>query len=223
MGKRNKLIAASLADGDEHAGLTTREGDSVALLGVTFTGHLRGAILEACVEQRFVNPTDHPLEMVYSFPLPWGAVLLGVEVVLGERTLTGAVVAKRQAEARYEDALADGNAAIMLERNHDHSYSLNLGNLAAGERCTITLRYAQTLQFEQQSLRLMIPTLIAPRYGDAEQAGGLMPHQVPSHSLTVEHPFVLSVLLHGELARSRVASPRHPIAVALRQVHLQTA
>lgn len=221
MGKRNKLIAASLADGDEHAGLTTREGDSVALLGVTFTGHLRGAILEACVAQRFVNPTDHPLEMVYSFPLPWGAVLLGVEVVLGERTLTGAVVAKRQAEARYEDALADGDAAIMLERNHDHSYSLNLGNLVAGERCTITLRYAQTLQFEQQSLRLMIPTVIAPRYGDAEQAGGLMPHQVPSHSLTVEHPFALSVHLHGELARSRVASPSHPIAVALGQVDAQ--
>jgi Ca-activated chloride channel family protein len=221
MGKRNKLIGSSLEQGHEHARLTTRAGDSVALLGVTFTGHLRGVILEACVEQRFVNPTDHPLELVYSFPLPWGAVLLGVEVVLGERALTGAVVAKRQAEARYEDALADGDAAIMLERNRDHSYSLNLGNLAAGERCSITLRYAQTLQFEQQSLRLMIPTVIAPRYGDAEKAGGLMPHQVPGHSLTVEHPLALTVHLHGELAQSRVASPSHPIAVALGQVDAQ--
>ena len=217
MGKRNKLIAPSLTGGLGHACLSAREGDAVTLLGVTFSAHLRGVILEACVEQRFVNSTDHPLEVVYSFPLPWGAVLLGVDVVLGERSLTGAVVVKRQAEVRYEDALADGDAAIMLERNHDDCYSLNLGNLAAGERCAITLRYAQTLQFEQHSLRVLIPTVIAPRYGDAEQLGGLMPHQVPSHSLTVEHPFDLSVHLHGELSRSRVASPSHRIAVAVAQ------
>jgi Ca-activated chloride channel family protein len=217
MGKRNKLIAPSLEDVLGHACLSTREGDAVTLLGVTFSAHLRGVILEACVAQRFANPTDHPLEVVYSFPLPWGAVLLGVDVVLGERSLTGAVVAKRQAETRYEDALADGDAAIMLERNHDDSYSLNLGNLAAGERCTITLRYAQTLQFEQHSLRVLIPTVIAPRYGDAEPPGGLMPHQVPSHRLTVEYPFELCVHLHGELSRSRVASPSHRIGVAVNQ------
>lgn len=219
MGKVNKKRAPGLSH--EHACLVTHDGEPVPFLGVTFTGHVRGVILEACVAQRFVNPTDHALELVYSFPLPWGAVLLGVDVVLGERLLTGAVVEKRQAEAQYEDALADGNAAIMLERNRDHSYSLNLGNLTAGEHCTITLRYAQLLQFEQQSLRLMIPTVIAPRYGDAEQAGGLMPHQVPSHSLTVEHPFELSVHLHGELAQTRVASPSHRIAVALGQVEAQ--
>jgi Ca-activated chloride channel homolog len=219
MGKRRKQIAPPLTHG--HAHLVTHDGEAVPLLGVTFTGHLRGVILEACVVQRFVNPTDHHLELVYSFPLPWGAVLLGVDVVLGERTLTGAVVEKRQAEAQYEDALADGDAAIMLERNHDHSYSLNLGNLAAGEPCTITLRYAQPLQFEQQSLRLMIPTVIAPRYGDAVQAGGLLPHQTPHHSLTVEHPFELSVHLHGELAQTRVASPSHRIAVALDRVDTQ--
>lgn len=215
MSRRSKSL------NQEHACLFTQEGEPVTLLGVTFTGHVRGVILEACVAQRFANPTDHALELVYSFPLPWGAVLLGVDVVLGECVLTGAVVEKRQAEAQYEDALADGNAAIMLERNGDRSYSLNLGNLAAGEHCTITLRYAQLMQFEQQSLRLMIPTVIAPRYGDAERAGGLMLHQIPSHSLTVEHPFELSVHLHGELAQTRVASPSHRIAVVLGQVDAQ--
>ena len=44
-----------------------------------------------------------------------------------------------------------------------------------------------------------------------------MPHQAPSHSLTVEHPFDLCVHLHGELSRSRVASPSHRIGVAVTQ------
>jgi len=201
-------------DQRECARLETQDGQPVNLLGVTLSGDLRGLMFEASVEQRFCNPGDKNVEVVYSFPLPWGAVLLGVDVVLGDKHLTGAVVEKKLAEARYEEAISEGNAAIMLEKNHDHSYSLNLGNLAAREHCTITLRYAQTLQFEQRGLRLLIPTVIAPRYGDAQQDGGLSPHQTPSHSLLAEHPFALELRLHGDLAQARVASPSHPVGVA---------
>ena len=198
----------------ECARLETRDGQTVTLLGVKLTGELRGLMFEARIEQRFCNPTDNNIEVVYSFPLPWGAVLLGVEVLLGEKHLTGAVVEKKQAEARYEEAISEGNAAIMLEKSHDQSYSLSLGNLAARERCVITLRYAQTLQFEQRGLRLLIPTVIAPRYGDAVQDGGMAPHQTSSHSLLADHPFELELRLHGDLAQARVASPSHPIGVA---------
>ena len=116
----------------ECARLETRNGQAVNLLGVRLSGDLRGLMFEACVEQRFCNPSDRNVEVVYRFPLPWGAVLLGVDVVLGDKHLTGAVVEKKQAEARYEEALSEGNAAIMLEQHSDHSYSLNLGNLPAG-------------------------------------------------------------------------------------------
>ena len=154
------------------------------------------------------------MEVVYTFPLPWGAVLMGVDVQLGDKHLTGAVVEKKQAEARYEEALSEGHAAIMLEKNHDLSYSLNLGNLAAKETCVITLRYAQTLQFEQRGLRLLIPTVIAPRFGDAVLDAGLQAHQAPVHSLVAEYPFNITLRLHGELARARVASPSHPVGMA---------
>jgi Ca-activated chloride channel family protein len=182
--------------------------------GVRLSGDLRGLMFEACVEQCFCNLSDKNVEVVYSFPLPWGAVLLGVDVLLGSRRFTGAVVEKKQAEARYEEAILEGNVVIMLEKNHDHSYSLNLGNLAARERCVITLRYAQTLQFEQRGLRLLIPTVIAPRYGDVLQDGRLMPHQALGHSLMASYPFELELRLHGGLAQSRVASPSHLVNVA---------
>lgn len=201
-------------DQRECARLETRDGQAVNLMGVRLSGDLRGLMFEASIEQRFCNPGDKNVEVVYSFPLPWGAVLLGVDVVLGDKHLTGAVVEKKKAEARYEEAISEGDAAIVLEKNRDHSYSLNLGNLAAREHCAITLRYAQTLQFEQRGLRLLIPTVIAPRYGDTQHDGGLMPHQEPSHSLTADHPFELELRLHGELAQSRVASPSHPVGVA---------
>lgn len=196
--------------------MTTANGDSMLLEGVKASGDLRGVLLEMTVEQRFRNPGTSNVEVVYGFPLPWGAVLLGVDVQLGERRLCGTVVEKTEAEAAYEGALAEGHAAIMLEKNHDRSYTLNLGNLAAQETCVVTLRYAQTLAFEQQGLRLLIPTVIAPRYGDPIADGGLRPHQAPVHSAVAAYPFDIELRLHGELAQARVASPSHPVGVAMR-------
>ena len=197
--------------------LQTQNGQPLMLLGVELTGEIRGLLFEASVKQRFCNPTDNSVEVIYTFPLPWGAVLLGIDVLLGEQALSGVIVEKKQAEARYEEALSEGNTAIMLEKNHDQSYSLNLGNLAAKENCIITLRYAQTLQFEMRGLRLLIPTVIAPRYGDAIHGGGLLPHQVPPHSFLADYPFEIELSLYGDLAQARVASPSHAISVAHHQ------
>lgn len=197
----------------EHARLETQCGASLMLKGIKVSGRLYGLIFEASVEQRFYNSTGKNVEVVYTFPLPWGAVLLGVDVHIGGKCLKGTVVEKSLSEARYEVALSEGNAAIMLEKNHDHSYSISLGNLAAHEVCIVMLRYAQTLKFEQQSLRLLIPTVIAPRYGNAVIDGGLQPHQVPDHSLLTEYPFDIELQLHGELTLARIASPSHAINI----------
>lgn len=185
------------------------------LESVCATGDIRGLLLDMAVTQRFRNPTDKNVEVIYTFPMPWGAVLLGVEVHLGDKRLTGAVFEKMRAETAYEDALSAGNSAIMLEKNLDHSYSLNLGNLKAYESCVVELRYAQLLQFELGSLRVMIPTVIAPCFGDAVRDGGLQPHQAFRHDLLADYPFDISLRLHGDLARARVASPSHPISVSV--------
>lgn len=199
------------------ARLTTTTGSEVQFLGATMQADLRGLLFEACVEQRFINRGQCNVEATYTFPLPWGAVLLGVEVDLGDKRLSGCVVEKRLAQVRYEESLSDGDAAIMLERNLDESITLNLGNLNAGEACTVRMQYAQSLQFDQRALRLLIPTVIAPRYGDPVREGGLDHHQVSTHSLVAEHPFELTLRLHGPLAQCRVASPSHAISLQTSQ------
>ena len=200
-----------------HASLKTISGKQMALEGMEVSGDVRGLMLDMHVTQRFFNTYDCHAEIVYTFPLPWGAVLLNVEVTLGDQKLTGAVVEKKQAEAQYEEALSDGDTAIMLEKNSDHSYSLSLGNIAPKERCVIHFQYAQTMQFEQRGLRLLIPTVIAPRYeGGADQnaAQSKIPAYLrPQNDVFAEYPFDIELRLHGALARARVASPTHPIAL----------
>ncbi len=196
------------------ATLRNSQGGSLILKDVAITGDLRGAMFEAHVRQTFSNPTQTHAEVVYSFPLPWGATLLGVEVQLGQVKLNGTVVAKAQAEELYEANLSKGDAAIMLERGNDGHYVLHLGNLAPGEQCVIDMHYGQLLQFEQGGLRLAIPTVIAPRYGDAVREGGLAPYQAPETDLLAEYGFSLTLNLHGDLVNARIASPSHPISMA---------
>ncbi|MBC7779668.1 MAG: VWA domain-containing protein [Proteobacteria bacterium] len=188
--------------------------EALVLEAVNVRGVLRGLLFEATVEQRFCNPTTAAIEVMRTFPMPYGAVLLGFEVELGDKRLSGIVVARTEASERYERAVCEGDLAIMLERNHDRSYTVNLGNLAPDERCVVRLRYAQTLVFHERSLRLMIPTVIAPRYGNPIIDGGLAPHQLSEPDMYAEYPFDIEVRLEGELARARVGSPTHPIQVA---------
>ncbi len=193
--------------------LTSRDGRPVLLRGVRVSGDLRGSLFESRVEQHFQNGTNQALEVIYTFPKQADAVLLGVDVRLGERVLVGQVKNRSQAEAGYELALVEGHSAILLELNASGSYTLNLGNLAPGETCVITLHHARTLPMQRGSLRLIVPTVISPRYGDPVKDARLSPQQVPVSSFSAEHPFDLSVRLHGALARAVIASPSHPIAV----------
>ena len=191
---------------DESAMLKSVSGQPMALQSVTARGTARGLLFELTVEQRYRNPGTKNVEAVYTFPLPFEASLLDLDVQLGEHKLSAVVVERQEAEGRYEKAIDKGDTAIMLERAGDGLCTLNLGNLMAGEIAIIRYRYAQLLRFEHGIVRLAVPTVIAPRYGDPGQAG-LEPHQVPTTDIAVEYPFALTLDLHGDIAVGKLSSP----------------
>ena len=162
--------------------------------------------------QRYRNPGTKHLEAVYTFPLPLEAVLLNFEVELGDRRMAGTVVAKPDAEERYEDAITDGDAAVLLEQAQPGLYTASVGNLAPGETAIIRFRYGLLLRWNGDIVRLMMPTTIAPRYGDPS-AGGLSPHQSPEFSFDAERSFHLQIAVRGVLHSARWSSPSHDIAV----------
>jgi Ca-activated chloride channel family protein len=188
-------------------------GREVALKGVNVRARLHGLMADVEVEQIYRNPQKRNIEAIYTFPLPLGAVLLALDVEIGGRKLSGSVVEKKQAERDYEDAVTDGNSAVMLEEAGPGLYTASLGNLMAGESAVIRYRYGLLLSWQGPSLRFLLPTTIAPRYGDAG-AAGLQQHQVPTSSLEVDYPLDLSVTVEGELSAATIASPSHPIAVS---------
>jgi len=192
--------------------LKDKKGRQVALNGVIVKARLHGLMAEVEVEQSYANPQKTNIEAVYTFPLPIGAALLGLEVELAGKKLTGTAVERKQAERDYEDAVTDGDSAVMLEEAGPGLYTASIGNLMAGESAVVRYRYGLMLSWQGSRLRFLVPTTIAPRYGDA-LAAGLQSHQVPEAALDVEYPFSIAVTVEGDLASSTIASPTHAITV----------
>jgi len=183
----------------------------VAFKGVNVRARLHELIAEVEVEQSYVNPQNTNIETIYTFPLPIGAVLLGLEVEIAGKRLSGHVIERKKAERDYEDAVTDGNSAVMLQETGPGLYTANIGNLMAKESAVIRYRYALMLSWQGPKLRFLIPTSIAPRYGDAK-AAGMEPHQIPKSSLEAEYPLSLTVVVEGALASATIASPTHPVS-----------
>jgi len=195
----------------ESATLISDDGP-VVLEDVTIDSNIDDLMAVVNVCQRYRNPGMEHVEAVYTFPLPLNAQLLDFSVEIGDRKLAGQVIARHEAEERYEDALTDGDAAVMLEEPQPGIYTANVGNLAPNEAATIRFRYGLLLRWNGKKVRISLPTTIAPRYGDPA-AGGLQEHQVPEFVMEAGRAFHLRVAVRGLLRNALWTSPTHNVVV----------
>ena len=182
------------------------------LTGVKAHGRLDGVLFSLTLQQTYRNDSERNLEVIYTFPLPSEAVLLSFAAELGGQWLQGTILPCADAEQRYEQALAVGDAPALLEVSAGGLHTASIGNLQPGESVRLEVRFAQILRFEQGRLRVVLPTTLAPRYGNPTQGGpgGLKLHQVPVFSLVAEYPLQLSVTISGSMAQARIQCPTHP-------------
>lgn len=186
--------------------------EAVILEEVAVEATIDDLLVEVTVQQRYRNPEKTNIEAVYTFPLPPDAVLLDFAAEIGAHRLVAAVVEKKKAVERYEDAVTDGDTAILLEQLEPGLYSASVGNLMPGETATVRFRYGLLLRWNGDRVRFAIPTTIAPRYGDP-LASGLEPQQVPAYALDLERAFRLTVTVRGLLRNARFVSPSHDLRV----------
>jgi Ca-activated chloride channel homolog len=71
-------------------GLTSRHrgAEAPVLTGVQASGRLDGVLFELALRQTYRNTGDSVLEVVYTFPLPTQAVLLGFASELNPESVT---------------------------------------------------------------------------------------------------------------------------------------
>lgn len=192
------------------ARLQTKNGVVIPLMGVDAVGAMVGLFLRMTIRQRFHNNTHDPLEVMYTFPLPAAAVLLQAEIHVRGVVYQSQVHAKPKASKKYTEAVAAGDTAILVMQVND-LYSIQIGNVPAGEEVAIHITYGEMLVPNDGVVRVSLPTTIAPRYGTPPAT--MRPEQVPFSDLFVRYPFTYHLTVWGRAA-STLEVPSHSARIA---------
>ncbi len=197
-------------------GLLAR-GAAVPLEGVRIEARLTGIAAEVTLTQRFRNTEAVDVEAVYVFPLEEGAAVSGFFARVGDRLLRGRVEERDEAFAAYDDAMAEGHGAFLLDQERPNVFTTSVGNLRPGQAVEIGVTTVSRLRFEGEALRFTVPTTVSPRYVPASgpEIGQPDGERVnPERWLQVPYGLSLTVSIEGGPVRS-VASPSHPIQTEL--------
>lgn len=191
-------------------GMWTAKDKAVPLEGIHVEAELALPVAITRQTQTYCNTLNKPIEARYVFPVPLDAVLLGLEIRIGDRVLQGVVKPRNDAERDYEQAVVKGDSAFLLTKLDDGLYQISLGNIMAKERVLLTVTWAETLRWNGQEIRYRLPNLVGEQYGNPQRAG-IAPEDAPTHSSTAAYDFDLSILLRGDLAGAAISSPNHRI------------
>lgn len=162
--------------GSTASGLSARGGHAVPLLGVAVSAEVVGGHARATVRQRYRNDEAHPIEAIYTFPLPTRAVLTGFSMTVEGRRLEGVVQEREQAFRSYDDAITAGHGAALLEQERPNVFTANVGNLLPGEETILEVEYVEPVRAEEGAVRWSVPTLVAPRYVPGAPKGDRTAH-----------------------------------------------
>ncbi len=193
---------------------------------------IRGLLADTLVSQSFSNPTDHWLEGIYVFPLPSGAAVHSMRLVIGERIIEGRIEEREAAKKVYSAAKREGRKASLVEQERPNIFTTSVANIGPGQTVEVRIEYQQTLVFDRGELELRFPMVVGPRfmpgYATASGSGGtgwaFDTDQVPDASRisppvalqaeTILNPVSLTVNLEAGFPLARLVSPFHPVQIS---------
>jgi hypothetical protein len=175
-----------------------------------------GTTSRTVLKQTFANPstTKGIREVCYTFPLYEGVSVVGFTCQVGDRTIVGEVKEKEKARAVFNEAVAKGQAAGLLEQLPDASdvFTTTVGNIPPGAKVVIIITYLGELKHDMEvdGIRFTIPNIICPRYGD-------YPGEMRATSAIQGNG--ISITVDAEMADGsfiqKMQSPTHPIAMTM--------
>lgn len=213
-----------MPDTPESFGLRSQHGVPIPLRAVGLRGEVIGGHARFVLEQRYENTERDPIEAIYTFPVPSDATVSGFALDAAGRRIEGVVQERDEAFACYDRALLAGHGAALLDQERANVFTASVGNVMPGESVRIELEYVQRLHADEGSLRIAIPTLVAPRYIPGDVAGNRSAHgaaeptarvldadRISPRSGAADYRFSLALTLRLGNAL-RVTSPSHTLA-----------
>lgn len=151
--------------------LVTSDGRALPLVATHLRAECAGGLARYVLEQTFVNVHVETLRVVYKLPLPADGAVSGYAFQIGMRTVSGRVDPKAVARERFEQAIAEGKTAALLEQERADVFTQDIGNIPANETIVARITVDAPLAWlPEGEWEMRFPTVIGPRYRGAREA-----------------------------------------------------
>lgn len=216
--KSNTAMAAPPADVTEGS-LVRLDKDgrpisSCPLKHTDVNAEISGFLARVTVTQEFQNNSQDPIEAIYRFPLPGDAAVDDMEMLIGKRAVKGVIRKKEEARKIYEDARNSGRAAALLDQERPNIFTQSVANIMPGDSVKITIRYVETMKYEEGTYEFSFPMVVGPRYTPQSQtdSGQVTVNRTPEGT-RAGHDINVKVSLDAGMALNQVSSPSHGVDI----------
>jgi len=184
-----------------------------------------GFVSRVTVTQQFQNPSKTPIEAIYTFPLPADAAVDDMRMVIGDRTISGQIKRREEAEKIYAAARANGQTAALLDQERPNIFTQSVANIMPGQSVSITLSYSNMLKYDDGAYEFTFPMVVGPRntsqpsYDGApgnppvQSDGEKISPPVTPQGTRAGHDITLAVKLDAGLPINEVKSHLHEVTV----------
>ena len=148
--------------------------------------NVKGYVARVTVEQRFHNPSNSPVEAVYTFPLPEDAAVDDMTIKVGDRIVVGEIKRREEAREIYERARDAGQTAALLDQERPNIFTQSVANLMPGTDIVVHISYVNLLKYDDGGYELVYPMVVGPRFipgSGGYQAPGLRGDPSPARQV----------------------------------------
>ncbi|KAG0134920.1 hypothetical protein HOY82DRAFT_552928, partial [Tuber indicum] len=203
--------------------MTTRVTHSLPLISTTLKSHIVDLTASYSLTQVYNNSSIRGIpETLYTFPLYESSSVTDFQALVGEKTISGVVKQRAEAIAIYEAAKSAG-------RDTSKVFTTSIGNIPAGGLVVVVIKYVHELKqdIEVDGVKLVIPTVIAPKYGNGPATTGLvfgnrwrtcwgnLSQRVQDIGEAEDAGLSLSITATMSGPIRGVTSPSHPISIGI--------
>jgi hypothetical protein len=220
---RGRSVEMSVETATVPSGLVAKDGQAVPLLGVRVEAEIKDYGARVVLIQRYRNDEKQPIEAVYKFPLDEAAAVCAFEATIDDRRVFGQVEEREKAFQKYDEAMAAGHGAYLLDQERADVFTVSVGNVPPGKEVVLRITTVSELALEGDAIRFVLPTTISPRYAPTEdlRGVGIPPADLvtPPYALAVPYGLSLKVDVLTSAAIRRVESPSHTVRVSIEDRH----
>src|SRR5262249_43503497 len=144
-----------------------------------------GPIVRGRLRQTFENPTAESVDAMYVFPLPEGAAVNALTLVVGGRRYRGEIQEKEEAKKTFEQAKATGSSAGLVEQHRPNIFRTSVANIPPHETVAVELGTVDEAEYRDGWFETVFPTTITARYAPPSTAGDPIEAPIPAAAVSI--------------------------------------